>query len=127
MLKDTYECKRQEWLLHQQGKSDKNKPVFAIKLEDAKQDANSKLDASGIVGFSYKSAQHALVDNFQEYEILKEKERASYQQASLKVGVTASSIMRHVRWKLGKISDKQFFDEEYAENHKLTQRQENEV
>ena len=78
VLKDTFECKRQEWLLHQQGKSDKNKPVFSIKLEDAKQEAKSKLDASGIVGCSYKSAQHALVDNFQEYENLKERERASY-------------------------------------------------
>lgn len=29
--------------------------------------------------------------------------------------MSAKSIMRHVRWKLGKISDKQFYEEEYQE------------
>jgi hypothetical protein len=47
-----------------------------------------------------------LVDNFQEYEILKERESKIYNQALTKKQVSAKSIMRHVRWKLGKITDK---------------------
>jgi hypothetical protein len=56
-----------------------------------------------------------LVDNFQEYEILKAKESRIYNESSTKKQVSAKSIMRHVRWKLGKISDKQFYEEEYQE------------
>jgi hypothetical protein len=71
------------------------------------------LDPSGIVGCSYKTAEHALVDNFAEYQVLKEKENKFYNQSRRKV--TAKSIMRHIRWKLGKISDKEFYEEEYNE------------
>ena len=33
VLKDNYECKRQEWLLHLQGKVSLNKPIFGIKID----------------------------------------------------------------------------------------------
>lgn len=73
----------------------------------------SLLYPSGIVGCSYKSAEHALVDKYEEYEALKERESKIYTRA--KRQVTAKSIMRHIRWKLGKISDKEFYEEEYNE------------
>ena len=47
--------------------------------------------------------------------MLKARESQIYNESSTKRQVSAKSIMRHVRWKLGKISDRQFFDEEYNE------------
>ena len=45
-----------------------------------------------------------LVTSFDEYEKLKKQESLYYRQRK-KTNVTAESIMRHVRWKLGKMSD----------------------
>ena len=52
-----------------------------------------------------------LVTSFEEYEKLKKQEAMYYRQRK-KTVVTAESIMRHVRWKMGKISDKDFYREE---------------
>lgn len=119
VLKDNYECKRQEWLLHLQGKISSDKPIFGIKIDpkfavESKEVAAVKpepmhaiknlklsesvkapqialnLDPSGIIGSSYKSAQHVLVDNFDEYQILKDKEKEIYLGNSQnKVQITA--------------------------------------
>ena len=52
-----------------------------------------------------------LVTSFDEYEKLKKQEEMYYRQRK-KTVVTAESIMRHVRWKMGRISDKDFYREE---------------
>ena len=52
-----------------------------------------------------------LVTSFEEYEKLKEQESMHYRQRK-KTKVTAESIMRHVRWKMGRLSDKEFYKEE---------------
>ena len=57
---------------------------------------------------------HEMVTNFEEYQLLKKKESMQYCQRK-KTNVTAASIMRHVKWKLGQMSDKQFYREEYEE------------
>lgn len=51
-----------------------------------------------------KDNAHALVETFDEYERLKNKEKMFFVDKKEHV-VTAASIMRHVRWKLGKLSD----------------------
>ncbi len=58
-----------------------------------------------------------LVTSFDEYEKLKQQEVMYYRQRK-KTNVTAESIMRHVRWKMGKLSDKDFYREEYQEMRK---------
>ena len=55
-----------------------------------------------------------LVTTFEEYEKLKDQEAMYYRQRK-KTVVTAESIMRHVRWKLGRLSDKDFYREEIEE------------
>ena len=55
-----------------------------------------------------------LVTSFDEYEKLKKQEEMYYRQRK-KTVVTAESIMRHVRWKMGRISDKDFYREELQE------------
>ena len=55
-----------------------------------------------------------MVTSFDEYEKLKKQESLYYRQRK-KTNVTAESIMRHVRWKLGKMSDQDFYREEYLE------------
>jgi len=62
-----------------------------------------------------------LVTSFEEYEKLKKQEEMYYRQRK-KTTVTAVSIMRHVRWKMGRLSDKDFYHEECEEikrEHKL--------
>ena len=58
-----------------------------------------------------------LVTTFEEYEKLKDQEAMHYRQRK-KTKVTAESIMRHVRWKMGRMSDKEFYREELLEMRK---------
>ena len=55
-----------------------------------------------------------MVNNFQEYKSVKEQEEQRF--ASHKTHVSASSIMRHIRHKMGKISDQEFFEQERRES-----------
>ena len=64
-----------------------------------------------------------LVTSFEEYEKLKKQEALYYRQRK-KTMVTAESIMRHVRWKMGKLSDREFYREECAEIRREEQMEE---
>ena len=55
-----------------------------------------------------KKSDFDLVTSFEEYEKLKQQESLYYRQRK-KTNVTAESIMRHVRWKMGKLSDREFY------------------
>ena len=74
------------------------------------------------------------IDTYEEYCAVKERESklysdvpstaasttvASSNQVSAKAKVTAASIMRHVKWKLGELTDAQFYAEEYQEAKEL--------
>mgnify|MGYP000232881392 CR=1 FL=1 len=72
--------------------------------------AGGGLAASGV---TEKSA-YDLVTSFDEYAQLKALETQQYHQRKKSV-VTAASVMRHVRWKLGKLSDREFYAEECKE------------
>ena len=61
-----------------------------------------------------KKSDFDLVTSFEEYEKLKKQESLYYRQRK-KTNVTAESIMRHVRWKMGKLSDRDFYRQEFSE------------
>jgi hypothetical protein len=72
--------------------------------------------------------QYQPIDTYQEYCAVKEREAKLYQHGSgakalgdgqVAPKVTAASIMRHVKWKLGEIDDETFYAQEFAEFEEL--------
>ena len=55
-----------------------------------------------------------MVGNFDEYQLLKDQEKKHYSQRK-STTVTAASIMRHVKFKLGQMPEAQFYKEEHEE------------
>lgn len=54
------------------------------------------------------NASQTMIENFREYESVKDRKSAMFAQP--KSSVTAKSIMRCIRHKMGLISDQDFYD-----------------
>ena len=56
-----------------------------------------------------------MIENFKEYERVKQQQLTLIQNK--KSEVTAKSIMRYIRHKMGTITDEEFYDQEMNDTH----------